>query len=111
LKAIQSGVGSALLDNINLVSSMIRSVRAITNIPISIKIRLHSQDIRHTVDLISQATAAGVNFITIHGRTPQQRKEPPNIEAIKMVRRRIPPIFNALACSKSDDISATPGIL
>ena len=65
----------------------------------SIKIRIH-RDLRYestcswyqhcalyrqTVELVQAAEQAGVEWITVHGRTAQQRTEPVNFEAIKLV--------------------------
>ena len=40
---------------------------------------------RQTVELVQAAEQAGVEWITVHGRTTQQRIEPVNFEAIKLV--------------------------
>ena len=44
-------------------------------------------DIRKTIELVKRAEVAGVSWITVHGRTVQQRTEPSNIEAIKAVSK------------------------
>jgi tRNA-dihydrouridine synthase 4 len=52
---------------------------------ISVKIRIH-KDLRQTIDFIKTVEAAGVDFITIHGRmrsTPSS--QPVNLEAIKLL--------------------------
>ncbi|XP_014663869.1 PREDICTED: tRNA-dihydrouridine(20a/20b) synthase [NAD(P)+]-like isoform X3 [Priapulus caudatus] len=51
---------------------------------------------KQTVDLCRKAEHAGVSFITIHGRTPAQRREPPDFEAIRIVKSslRIPVVAN-----------------
>ena len=82
--AIKSGYGAALIEKPELVHAMVRSVRNVTTLPVSIKIRV-KDDIHRTVELVRQAEAAGVSFITVHGRTVTQRKEPVNREAIAMV--------------------------
>ena len=46
-------------------------------VPFSIKIRIHD-NIRETIDLIKQAQQAGVAWVTVHGRTLQQRTRVPN---------------------------------
>ena len=82
--AIKAGYGAALIQRPELVHSMVRSLRAITNIPVSVKIRVQ-EDLTKTVELVRQAEAAGVSFITVHGRTVTQKKEPVNRDAIALV--------------------------
>ena len=83
---MQAGYGAALIQQPQLVHAMVRSLRAITSLPVSIKIRVQD-DLAKTVELVRQAEAAGVSFITVHGRTVTQRKEPVNREAIALVSR------------------------
>ena len=40
---------------------------------------------RLTVELVQKAEHAGVSWISVHGRTVQQRTEPVSLEAIKLV--------------------------
>ena len=82
--AIQSGYGAALIQKPQLVAEMVRGIRGVCTLPVSIKIRVQD-DLRRTVELVQTAERAGVSFITVHGRTPQQRKQPVNVEAIKLV--------------------------
>ena len=82
--AIQSGYGAALIHKPQLVADMVRAIRAVCTLPVSIKIRVQD-DLRRTVELVHMAERAGVNFITVHGRTPQQRRQPVNTDAIKLV--------------------------
>lgn len=42
-------------------------------------------NIRETIDLCQKAEHAGVSWITVHGRTAEQRSEPSNLEIIKLV--------------------------
>ena len=42
---------------------------------------------RLTVELVQRAEHAGVSWISVHGRTVQQRTEPVSLEAIKLVCR------------------------
>jgi len=51
---------------------------------VSIKIRI-DEDIRKTVDLCQKAEAVGVDFITVHGRTPAERHQPVHLDMIKTV--------------------------
>ncbi|ETO20758.1 hypothetical protein RFI_16462 [Reticulomyxa filosa] len=51
----------------------------------SIKIRIH-KDIRQTVDFVRQVQSAGVSFLTVHGRTLQERtKVPVHLDEIATV--------------------------
>lgn len=47
---------------------------------------------------------AGLSFLTVHGRTKDQRSEPVNIEAIKLIKEsvRIPVIANGDVCCLDD---------
>jgi tRNA-dihydrouridine synthase 4 len=93
--AMQSGYGAALLSQPQLVSEMVSAVRAVTSLPLSIKIRLQD-DLRQTVELLHRAEHAGASFITVHGRTPLQRRQPVNSAAIALVKSAasIPVIAN-----------------
>lgn len=42
---------------------------------------------RKTVDMCQRAEQAGASWITVHGRTIEQRSEPCSLETIKLVRR------------------------
>lgn len=41
---------------------------------------------RETVDMCQKAEKAGVSWITVHGRTKEQRGQPVNFEAIKTIK-------------------------
>jgi len=86
--AMAEGYGSHLIKKPELVADMVSQARARVNNPefcVSIKIRIQD-DFKQTIALCQQAEMAGVSFITVHGRTPQQRTQPVNIEAIKDIR-------------------------
>ena len=83
--AIQEGIGAALIDRPQRITEMVKAAHAICQLPISIKIRIKT-DLRHTIDLITQAEHAGVSFITVHGRTVKERKQPVNVDAIKLIK-------------------------
>uniref|UniRef100_A0A8C6S8Z4 tRNA-dihydrouridine synthase n=1 Tax=Neogobius melanostomus TaxID=47308 RepID=A0A8C6S8Z4_9GOBI len=86
--AMSSGYGACLINKPELVKEMVRNVRNQVDNPnytVSIKIRIHS-DIKKTVDLCQKAESAGVSWITVHGRTAQERHQPVHYDAIKMIK-------------------------
>ncbi|XP_033120289.1 tRNA-dihydrouridine(20a/20b) synthase [NAD(P)+]-like [Anneissia japonica] len=81
------GYGAHLIKKPELVKDMVRQTQSRICQPdfsISIKIRLH-KDIRETVDLCQKAEHAGISWVTVHGRTVQQRTEPVDYAAIKTI--------------------------
>ena len=42
-----------------------------------------------TVDLCRQAEAAGISYLTVHGRRKDQKGEPVNLDAIKAIKDSI----------------------
>ena len=55
---------------------------------------------RQTVELVQRAEQCRVSWITVHGRTPKQRAEPANMEAIKLVCKLLILIYQYLPCSR-----------
>lgn len=85
------GFGSALLNKPDLLANMVKQTRARIPDPefsVSLKIRINS-DIQKTVDLCKKAESAGVTHLTVHGRTPSQRAEPIDMEAIRIVKESV----------------------
>ena len=82
------GYGAELVRHPELVADMVRQARERTGLPVSVKCRV-CQDPRETVEYARRAESAGAAWITVHGRTPKQRMEPVNVEAIKLVRRGV----------------------
>jgi tRNA-dihydrouridine synthase 4 len=71
---------------------------------VSVKIRIH-KDLRDTIDFINTVQAAGVDFLTIHGRmrsTPSS--QPVNLEAIKLLTSHatVPTLSNGDIFTLSD---------
>lgn len=86
--ALAEGYGACLIKKPEVVKDMINQTRSrVSNedFTISIKIRIHN-DIRETVDLCQKAEKAGVSWISVHGRTKEQRAQPVNLEAIKIIK-------------------------
>lgn len=76
---------------------------------VSVKIRIH-KDLRDTIDFINTVQAAGVDFITIHGRmrsTPSSN--PVNLEAIKLLTSHttVPTISNGDVFTLADATAIT----
>ncbi|KAI8612004.1 hypothetical protein BC830DRAFT_1068169 [Chytriomyces sp. MP71] len=104
--AIGEGIGCALMEQPELVKSMVEAAQhkikssharlsdGVTPPTCSIKIRIHD-DIRRTIDYVKIAEAAGVDYITVHGRTRKMRStEPANFEAIRTIKEHATvPIF------------------
>lgn len=67
----------------------------------------HYYFFRKSVDLCQQIEAAGVSFITVHGRTTFQKNEPIDQECIKLINEsvNIPVILNGDVKSLSDAIT------
>lgn len=89
-------MGAALMHKRELVASMVSEAKAglhnetrAVKKTVSVKIRIH-KDLRQTVDFVKTVQDAGVDFITIHGRTRSTRnQEAVNLEAIKLVASHI----------------------
>lgn len=50
--------------------------------------RIHD-DLTRTVDLCQKAEATGVSWITVHGRTIEERHQPVHYDAIKMIKESV----------------------
>ncbi|XP_060901745.1 tRNA-dihydrouridine(20a/20b) synthase [NAD(P)+]-like [Labrus mixtus] len=86
--AVSAGYGACLINKPELVKDMVRTVRNQVDNPnytASIKIRIH-KDLRQTVDLCQKAESAGVSWITVHGRTSEERHQPVHYDAIKTIK-------------------------
>ncbi|TVY82863.1 tRNA-dihydrouridine(20a/20b) synthase [NAD(P)+] [Lachnellula suecica] len=96
-------LGAALMHKRELVASMVKAAKsALVSLghqdtkTVSVKIRIH-KDLRETMDFIKTVEAAGVDFITIHGRmrsTPSS--QPVNLEAIRLLTEQttVPTLSN-----------------
>ncbi|MEE6481260.1 hypothetical protein FKM82_012807 [Ascaphus truei] len=96
--AMAEGIGACLINRPELVSDMVRQIRNQVNNPrfsVSIKIRIH-EDITRTVDLCRKAEAAGVSWITVHGRATEERHQPVHYDAIRTIKESmsIPVVAN-----------------
>lgn len=77
-KIAGNGGGSALLKDPELASKTMQEVRKAVDIPVTVKIRLGwDSDNINCVEMAKRAEAAGMDAITVHGRTRMQMYAPP----------------------------------
>lgn len=50
--------------------------------------RIHD-DLARTIDLCRKVEATGVSWITVHGRTVEERHQPVHYDAIKMIKENV----------------------
>ncbi|MBE8955497.1 MAG: tRNA dihydrouridine synthase DusB [Quinella sp. 2Q5] len=72
-KIFKNGEGCALMKNPPLLEKILSAIRNAVTLPVSVKLRLgvDSQHI-NAAECAKRAESAGVDFITIHGRTREQ---------------------------------------
>lgn len=72
-------------DMVKSAKESLRDLGYVGKKTVSVKIRIH-KDLRETVDFIKTVEAAGVDFITIHGRTRSMASsQPVDLDAIKLL--------------------------
>lgn len=103
---VREGIGAALMSQPELVSDMVRAVKQKygDSICIETKIRIHS-DLNETVRFVKMVESAGVDFITVHGRTKITRSsQPANLDAIKLVKEtvKVPVVANGDCFTQED---------
>ncbi|CCH46121.1 tRNA-dihydrouridine synthase [Wickerhamomyces ciferrii] len=103
---IREGIGAALMSEPDLVSDMVYAVKQKygDKVCIETKIRIHP-DLNETVKFVQKVEKAGVDFITVHGRTKTTRSsQPANFEAIKLMNESVsvPVIANGDCFSLND---------
>lgn len=90
-KISSNGSGSALMKNPRLCGEIVRAVTAVTDIPVTVKIRKGwDDDSVNAVEVAKICESAGAAAITVHGRTRQQYYKPPvDYDIIRAVRESV----------------------
>lgn len=90
-KISSNGSGSALMKNPRLCGEIVKAVTAVTDIPVTVKIRKGWEDDSvNAVEVAKICESAGAAAITVHGRTRQQYYKPPvDYDIIKAVRESV----------------------
>lgn len=90
-KISSNGSGSALMKNPLLCGEIVKAVTAVTDIPVTVKIRKGwDDDSVNAVEAAKICESAGAAAITVHGRTRQQYYKPPvDYDIIKAVRESV----------------------
>ena len=90
-KISPNGSGSALMKNPRLCGEIVKAVTAVTDIPVTVKIRKGwDDDSVNAVEVAKICESAGAAAITVHGRTRQQYYKPPvDYDIIRAVRESV----------------------
>lgn len=90
-KISSNGSGSALMKNPRLCREIVKAVTAVTDIPVTVKIRKGwDDDSVNAVEVAKICESAGAAAITVHGRTRQQYYKPPvDYDIIRAVRESV----------------------
>ena len=90
-KISSNGSGSALMKNPRLCGEIVKAVTAVTDIPVTVKIRKGwDDDSVNAVEVAKICESAGAGSITVHGRTRQQYYKPPvDYDIIRAVRESV----------------------
>lgn len=105
--AMKIGIGAHLLSEPETIKNIVLNVKnqVPTDYSISVKLRLLN-DAKSSVDLCRKLEKAGVTFLTVHGRTKEQRNEPINTQLLRDITLsiQIPLIANGDIKSLKDAI-------
>lgn len=90
-KISSNGSGSALMKNPRRCGEIVKAVTAVTDIPVTVKIRKGwDDDSVNAVEVAKICESAGAAAITVHGRTRQQYYKPPvDYDIIRAVRESV----------------------
>ena len=86
-----NGSGSALMRDPDLCGDIVRAVKRVSTVPVTVKIRKGWDDASvNAVEVAMICEQAGASAITVHGRTRQQYYKPPvDYEIIRQVREAV----------------------
>lgn len=103
---VREGIGAALMSESDLVALMVKAVKDKykDKICFETKIRIHA-DIEETIRFVRKVEEAGVDFITVHGRTKNTRSsQPADFDAIKTIKAsvNVPVVANGDCFSLED---------
>ena len=71
-KIVHNFNGAALMKEPALATEIIREMKKVIDVPLSVKIRLGWKDPKECLEFIKVVEAAGADLVTIHGRTKEQ---------------------------------------
>lgn len=71
-KIVHNFNGAALMKEPELATKIIKAIKAVTQVPLSIKIRTGWDDPRECLEFSKVVESAGADLITLHGRTKAQ---------------------------------------
>lgn len=106
---VREGIGAALMSDADKVAAMVKAVKDKYGalVRLETKIRIHSE-IRETVEFARKVEAAGVDWITVHGRTKDTRSsQPADMQAIRIIKesiKSVPVVANG-DCFAFEDIA------
>ncbi|XP_049865943.1 tRNA-dihydrouridine(20a/20b) synthase [NAD(P)+]-like [Pectinophora gossypiella] len=82
--AMKDGYGCALLSKPEMIQELVKGVRSAlpNSFSVSVKVRI-LKDLKQTIDMCKQLEKCGVNFLTVHGRTPEQ-KSSGNVDYVRL---------------------------
>ena len=71
-KLVHNFNGCALMNDAKLAGDIVRAVKAVITVPLSVKIRLGWDDPTQCINFAKALEAAGADMLTVHGRTKAQ---------------------------------------
>lgn len=90
-KIAGNGAGSALMKNPKLAGEIVKAVREVVDLPLSVKMRIGwDENSINCVELAKICEANGADAITVHGRTKVQMYSPPvDLKPIAEVKKAV----------------------
>jgi len=81
--AMKMGVGAQMLSDPENIKDIVKTTKARvpSGFSVSVKMRLRSS-LKASVALCQQLENAGADFVTVHGRTKDQKSDPVDVEAL-----------------------------